>query len=212
MIDPANVTSLLASRICHDLVSPVGAIVNGVDLITEIGVGDVQDEVAMIRQSAGRASALLQFYRIAFGAADDDASLARNALQVQAEQMLDSPKMKLEWEGLDGPPLTRSQSRFLFQLLMCARAIAGMRGQIVIRLSAEASFPVSITVIALGGASGSAAINHDAMRLLAARPGVGEISARQVEFALIHLSAAALGIKIEVVAQGDGARIDVFQA
>ena len=68
MTDSRDLTSILVSRICHDLVSPVGAIVNGVDLVREIGGGDIEAELAMISQSSNRASALLQFYRIAFGA------------------------------------------------------------------------------------------------------------------------------------------------
>ena len=211
MIDPADVTSLLASRICHDLVSPVGAIVNGTDLITEIGGGDVQDEIAMIRQSAGRASALLQYYRIAFGAADDDAMLARGALQVQAAQMLETQKMSLDWEGLEGPSLSRTEGRFLFQLLMCARAVAGMRGRIAVRLDPAASFPLSITVIALGSGPGGGSINHDALRLVSIEPNAGDISARQVEFALIHSSAVDLGVRLEVAAQGEGARIEAIR-
>lgn len=212
MIDPADVTSLLASRICHDLVSPVGAIVNGTDLIAEIGVGDVQDEIAMIRQSAGRASALLQYYRIAFGAADDDSMLARGTLQTQAGMMLETQKIALDWEGLDGPSLSRSEGRFLFQLLMCARAVAGMRGRIAVRLNPTAGLPISITVIALGTGPAGGSINQDALRLMTAEPAPGEISARQVEFALIHRSAAGLGVRLDVAAQGDGARIDAIPA
>ena len=212
MIDPADVTSLLASRICHDLVSPVGAIVNGTDLIAEIGVGDVQDEIAMIRQSAGRASALLQYYRIAFGAADDDSMLARGALRTQAGMMLETQKIALDWEGLDGPSLSRSEGRFLFQLLMCARAVAGMRGRIAVCLNPTASLPISITVISQGTGPAGGSINQDALRLMTAEPAPGEILARQIEFALIHRSAAGLGVRLDVAAQGDGARIDATLA
>ena len=54
-----DIASLLASRICHDLVSPVGAVVNGTDLIRAVGGADIQDELALIGQSAARASIIL---------------------------------------------------------------------------------------------------------------------------------------------------------
>ena len=213
MAEATDEISLLASRICHDLVSPVGAIVNGTDLIREIGIGDVQDEVAMISQSASRAAALLQFYRIAFGAvADADAALSRTMLQDQAVQMLKSPKVSLEWEGVAGPAMTRSESRFLFQLLMCARAIAGMRAQILVRLDLEASFPISIVILPLQGAVGPGTVNHDALNLLAVRPGRDDVTARQIEFALVHASATALGVRLNVSMQGDGAHIQAVRA
>ena len=73
-----ELSAILVSRICHDLVSPVGAVVNGIDLIRDIGTGNVDAELQMVAQSANRASALLQFYRVAFGATGEDAEISRN--------------------------------------------------------------------------------------------------------------------------------------
>lgn len=213
MTDQSEISSLLASRICHDLVSPVGAIANGADLISEIGGGDVQDEIAMISQSAARASALLQFYRIAFGAAgEDDMPLARGALRAQAEQLLATPKMILDWEGLEGPAMSRAEGRLLFQMLMCARAVAGMRGRISTRLDLEASFPQTITILSLGATPGSQSVNHDFLALLAAGPEMPAITARQIEFAMVHRSAAELGVRIAVAGLGEGARIEAVHS
>ena len=138
--------------------------------------------------------------------------LARGTLQTQAGMMLETQKIALDWEGLEGPSLSRSEGRFLFQLLMCARAVAGMRGRIVVRLNPTASLPISITVIALGTGPAGGSINQDALRLISAEPAPGEISARQVEFALIHRSAESLGLSLDVAAQGDGARIEAIPA
>ena len=59
--------ALLCSRICHDIISPVGAINNGLELLEEGGADE--DAMALIKSSARNASARLQFARIAFGAA-----------------------------------------------------------------------------------------------------------------------------------------------
>lgn len=207
MAENVDLTGFLASRICHDLVSPVGAVVNGTDLVREIGAGEVSDEIAMISQSAARASALLQFYRIAFGVADCDAALSRNTLEAQATRTLASPKIDMDWHGLQGPPMTRAQARLLFQMLMCARAVGGMRGRIAVRLDSGDGFPISITVQSSGALPGTPSLNQDALRLLVKEPQAVEVSARVIEFALVHRSARDLQVVLSVSTNGEGARI-----
>ena len=69
-LEPLDLAALLCSRVCHDVISPVGAIVNGLEVLD-----DEKDESMrefahdLIRKSAKQASARLQFARIAFGAA-----------------------------------------------------------------------------------------------------------------------------------------------
>ncbi len=63
-----RVFELLASRLCHDLISPVGAITNGIELMVDEGPEFAKDATAIIAQSAKRAGYRLQFYRFAYGA------------------------------------------------------------------------------------------------------------------------------------------------
>ena len=69
-LDGLDLAALLCSRVCHDVISPVGAIANGIELIDE-GTDPETNDIAMdlIRASAKNASAKLQYARIAFGAA-----------------------------------------------------------------------------------------------------------------------------------------------
>ena len=62
-----DLAALLCSRVCHDIISPVGAINNGLEVLDEGGADE--DAMKLIRASARNASARLQFARIAFGAA-----------------------------------------------------------------------------------------------------------------------------------------------
>jgi histidine phosphotransferase ChpT len=66
-LTPSDLASLLCSKVCHDIISPVGAINNGLELLDEGGADDAAMD--LIRTSARNASARLQFARIAFGAA-----------------------------------------------------------------------------------------------------------------------------------------------
>ncbi len=63
-----RVFELLASRLCHDLISPVGAINNGIELMGDEGPEFAKDATAIVAQSAKRAGQRLQFYRFAYGA------------------------------------------------------------------------------------------------------------------------------------------------
>ena len=65
-----DLAALLCSRVCHDVISPVGAIVNGLEVLEEEkdeGMRSFAED--LIRKSARQASARLQFARLAFGAA-----------------------------------------------------------------------------------------------------------------------------------------------
>lgn len=68
--NPADLAALIGSRICHDLISPIGAIGNGVELLAMTGAAG--PEVALIAESVAAANARIRFFRIAFGAAPAD--------------------------------------------------------------------------------------------------------------------------------------------
>ena len=62
-----RVLELLAARLCHDLIGPLAAIANGVELLGEDDPDFVRDAVALVGDSARKANARLQFYRFAYG-------------------------------------------------------------------------------------------------------------------------------------------------
>src|SRR5436189_5861309 len=68
--DALELAALLCSRVCHDLISPVGLIVNGLEVLDDNPKPEDRDfALDLIRKSAKTASARLQFCRLAFGAA-----------------------------------------------------------------------------------------------------------------------------------------------
>jgi len=68
----AAVVELLASRICHDVISPVGAINNGIELMQELGPDGIEDGIELIGYSAEQAAAKLAAFRLAYGAGGKD--------------------------------------------------------------------------------------------------------------------------------------------
>jgi histidine phosphotransferase ChpT len=72
----AAILELMASRICHDLISPVGAVNNGVEFLQEdLGSGDAADAIGLIAMSAQSAGARLQAFRLAYGAGGRDGGI-----------------------------------------------------------------------------------------------------------------------------------------
>lgn len=70
-----TVLELLASRICHDLISPVGAVNNGVEFLQEMGADAGDEAIELIAYSAGQATAKLQAFRLAYGAGGRDMNI-----------------------------------------------------------------------------------------------------------------------------------------
>ncbi|MEM9059329.1 MAG: histidine phosphotransferase family protein [Pseudomonadota bacterium] len=199
-----DLTAVLTSRICHDLVSPIGAIVNGVDLIREIGGGDIEAELGMINQSSARASALLQFYRVAFGAAASGSDIARGALRDQSRALIETPRIIIDWPEDGGPHVARPHARLLFQVLLCARALTGMRGIIAVRMPLDGFLPLSVNVQTAGGADCDEMLGH-----LCGTAESAELSPRLIEFVLVRQTASDLGMTLDVQRTDDAIRIDV---
>jgi len=197
-MEESELAGLLCARLCHDLGSPVGAVVNGVDLIRELGPGDAADELDMLGRSARRAAALLRFHRLAFGAVrDPDATVGRDDLAARAGEMLEGPRVELACSAPAGPPLGAATARLGALMLLAGRAMLGLGGTLRLVLAADADLPVA--VIAEGA---KAAASDDQRRWLEGGAGPAP-DAPEIEFALIPAAARAAGARIELV-EGQG--------
>lgn len=203
-----DLSATIASRICHDLVSPIGAIVNGVDLIREIGGNDVDAELGMISQSADRASSLLQYYRIAFGAADPQATaIARSTLFDLSSRLITTPRVVMEWPNVDGPAFSRAEAKLLFQMLLSAKLIVAMRGVVQIGSGRDQTGPLTVKVQTGEGAPiNQELVQHYDLSQAATVP------PRLVEFPLAGLSAQELGMRLDVHSDGPTLTMSVRDA
>jgi len=105
MID-ANILELMASKICHDVISPVGAVSNGVEFLEEMGPDAGEEATALIAFSAQQASARLQMFRYAYGAGGSDSSIKPEDIYNTFEKMIaPDGKVKQSWDphGEIGP-------------------------------------------------------------------------------------------------------------
>lgn len=100
-LDSLDLAALLCSRVCHDVISPVGAIVNGLELLDEEKDPEMREEaLGLIKRSAGTASAKLQFCRLAFGAAGSaGASIDTGDAEQVARNLLEDARTKIGWKA-----------------------------------------------------------------------------------------------------------------
>jgi len=130
-IDPLELAALIASRVCHDIISPVGAITNGLEVLDEESDENMREfAMDLIRRSASQASAKLQFARLAFGASGGaGAEIDMREAGRCAAALLERDKADLDWQVTAGM-LPKSEAKLLMNLLVLAtNAVA--RGGVV---------------------------------------------------------------------------------
>ncbi|KIT17789.1 histidine phosphotransferase family protein [Jannaschia aquimarina] len=124
--DEPDLTTLLGSRLCHDLVSPVGAVGNGLELL-EMMHGP-SEELALVRASVDAALARIRFFRFAFGAAPDGQAVpAREMVQV-VQAMYRDTKMDVIWTDIDDRP--RKEIRIACLALCCVEVAVPWGGKV----------------------------------------------------------------------------------
>lgn len=117
-LSASELASLLCSRVCHDVISPVGAINNGLELLDDGGADE--DAMDLIRTSAINASARLQFARIAFGAAGSaGVQIDTGDAQAVAENYMKNEKPEFTWAGTRAY-LAKSKVKLLLNLILIA--------------------------------------------------------------------------------------------
>lgn len=134
----AAVLELLASRICHDLISPVGAINNGVEFMEESGPEEMSDGLDLIAHSAAQAAAKLQVFRIAYGAGGRDPNIKPEDVQRAFGAMVSADgKISQAWDpfGPLGPdkPYPQAFCKMLMVGLMLAQECLPKGGSVSAR-------------------------------------------------------------------------------
>src|SRR5256714_15376206 len=131
--DALEIAALLCSRVCHDLISPVGAIVNGLEgLDGNPKPEDREFALDLIRKSARTASARLQFCRLAFGAAGSSgAQIDLGDAQNMAKGHIEDGKITLSW-NLPRLLLPKNRVKLLLNMLIIAQQTIPRGGTLTI--------------------------------------------------------------------------------
>lgn len=131
-----RVLDLLSSKLCHDLISPVSAINNGVELIEDIGSSVEDEAMNLIGNSAAQAARRLRLFRIAYGRAGSEENLPVRDVRQVADQYFSSGKIKLAWpDDLDLEKFAecRGALKVLLNALVMAEEILAYGGAIALQ-------------------------------------------------------------------------------
>jgi histidine phosphotransferase ChpT len=149
-----RVFHLLCAKLCHDLVSPVGAVSNGVELLQDMGPEDADEILGLIVESSGKAADRLKFFRVAYGLAADSVRSDAEAKEITTG-MMSGHGITLDWP-LD-PAMVRTIDvdcvKLLLNILLLAAEALPRGGTIGVRL-ADAAGRLRIDVEASGEGAG----------------------------------------------------------
>ena len=120
-LESLDLAALLCSRVCHDLISPVGAIVNGLEVMEDDKDPETRTfALDLIKKSVKTASARLQFCRIAFGAAGSaGAQIDLGDAEKVARGFLEDDKTKITW-NVPRALLAKNRVKLLLNMLVIA--------------------------------------------------------------------------------------------
>jgi len=195
LLPPLDLAALLSSRVCHDVISPVGAIVNGLEVLESEEDKDMREfAMELIKKSAAAASARLQFCRLAFGAAGSlSAAIDTGDAENVARSLLANDRTVLTWNA-ERRLAPKTLVKLLLNLCLIAAAAAPRGGEIFVDLEGEED-ALALRVQAKGP---NARLSHMAAGLLNGDSDVA-IDAHSIQPYYATLLAQQSGMTIEVV-------------
>jgi histidine phosphotransferase ChpT len=161
-----QVLELMASKLCHDLISPIGAVNNGVEFLEEMGADAGKDVTDLIAFSAAQASAKLQAFRMAYGVGGADSNIKPEDVHRIVESLIvQDNKIKQQWDphaslGFDERP--EGYCKILINTLMLAMECLPKGGTLKV---ASGSAAGETLVIAAGEDAGFRARSEEALNL-----------------------------------------------
>jgi histidine phosphotransferase ChpT len=195
--DALELAALLCSRVCHDLISPVGAIVNGLEVLDDDPKPEDREfALDLIRKSAKTASARLQFCRLAFGAAGSaGAQIDLGDAQTMARGHLEDAKTTIAW-NLPRVLLPKNKVKLLLNMMVIAQQTIPRGGVLTVDPVGEGE--------AIGFRVAASGLNARMPQSIADLLSSGSApDAHAVQPYYTRLLAQACGLKVVLAPEGD---------
>jgi histidine phosphotransferase ChpT len=201
VLEGLDLAALLCSRVCHDLISPVGAIMNGLEVMEE----DKDEETSrfamdLIKKSARTASAKLQFCRLAFGAAGSvGAQIDTGDAEKVTRGLMEDEKTKLSW-NLPRVLMAKNRVKLLLNMMLLAAQAIPRGGQLTVDPIGEGE-TIGFRVTATGF---NAKVPQAIPPLLAGSPADHAVDAHAIQPFYTGLLAKNCGLAVDMAVE-DGA-------
>ena len=185
MPDKPDLAALISSRICHDLISPIGAIGNGVELLM-MDAAAQSPELALIAESVANANARIRYFRVAFGTTTGDRRIARSEVMSILTDMTRGGRLTYAWTS--AADLPRREVRLVFLLLQCLETAMAYGGRVQVDRD-QTGWNIHATAPRLK-------IDPTLWEVLTEPRAPAEIGAGQVHFALVPEELARQGLRL----------------
>lgn len=188
-----RVLELVCSRLCHDLVGPVGAVNNGIELLEDFDPSMADDVLPLLQNSARQAWRRLDFFRLAFGAAGGRDTWPMAELGRYAAGWFEGGKVALDWPNdpqSQALELDAALSKVLMHLTLIAGEALPRGGTVAIRADGG---PVPTVT-----AEGRGAALHEQVEAAMRGAAVETLDARSVQGHLATLMAARGQVAVEI--------------
>ncbi len=182
-----KIAALIGSRICHDLISPVGAVANGLELL-ELAGTPRGPELTLVAESAGHASARIRFFRLVFGDASAGESVPGESIAELLRVIHGHGRITVDWQAEGHYP--RHKIKAVLMALLCVEQALSGGGRISLR---ETGGNWRIHASGAGGSRDPALWD-----MLRGAPAPARISPAAVQFLLLPSAAAAAGFRIDL--------------
>jgi len=195
-----DLAALICSRVCHDVISPVGAIVNGLEVLEDEKDPEMRAvALDLIKRSAASASSRLQFCRLAFGAAGSmGASIDTGDAETVTRGLIASERTALAWN----PPrqfAPKNKVKLLLNLCLIAQSTVPRGGVISVDLSGQDD-SLAMRVQARGVNPRLATGVAD---LVAGRPESGAVDAHSIQPYFAGLVARECGMEVAITVEAE---------
>ncbi len=189
-----RVAELLASRLCHDLVGPIGAVNNGMELLEDEDLGMSDDAIQLSANSARQAANILQFYRLAYGMAGGRIDDGLGGLRELATGFLASSKTTLDWSTVEQPAedMPEGLGKLLLNVLVLGEECLPRGGTLSVSL-AEGSAGLEVAVTAQGT---GARLREESQLVLIDDMAIDELTPRNVHGYFTRLLAQRMGSEL----------------
>ncbi|MGB1076991.1 MAG: histidine phosphotransferase family protein [Bdellovibrionales bacterium] len=193
MNDTTLLLEMLASRICHDLISPVGAIHNGIEFLDEMGADALEDALDLMRHSTLQSTVKLKAFRLAYGAGGRDPSVKPEDVYTAINEYVAlEGKIEQDWDAhgditqidFNGFP------KILMGTLLLATEVLVKGGRLQVEKDGDTA-----KVIASGE---DFLLRESIMDALGGETDVEDIDPRSVTAYLLGLNAKDLGLNVEI--------------
>ena len=203
-LEALDLAALLCSRVCHDLISPVGAIVNGLEVMEDGKDEDTKTfALDLIKKSIKTASARLQFCRIAFGAAGSaGAQIDLGDAESVARGFLEDDKTKLAW-NVPRVLLAKNKVKLLLNMLVIAGQTIPRGGTLTVD-AAGSGETMGFKIVAAGT---NAKISPAVPDLLAGGSHGGSVDAHAIQPHYTGLLARQCGLAVSIAMEGDAVAV-----